>query len=146
MFINIFATVFLTGERDAHEFSKIDWIIFAIMAVMEVAIIIVTLHYAQKAGQNNVPIEKLQYAIKRTIIETTPLLPGNMIKVYTDENCLGRITIFGYPNKSSVDYTVQTFASDFTFFKSYESEVFENIEQINEGLENFIDITDKFLY
>ena len=30
MFINIFVTVFLTGERDLHEFSKTDWIIFII--------------------------------------------------------------------------------------------------------------------
>ena len=37
MFVIIFVTVFLTGEREMHEFSNIDWTIFAIMVATEIA-------------------------------------------------------------------------------------------------------------
>jgi hypothetical protein len=119
MFINIFVTVFLTGEREMHEFSNIDWTIFSIMGVVEIATIIATFYFAQKTGKNNIPIEKLQYTIQRRIIETQPLLPGFVIAVYTDENYTGRITLFGYPNDSAVYYSVQEFASDYTLFRAY---------------------------
>lgn len=146
MFIIIFITVFLTGEREMHEFSNIDWTIFAIMVATEIATAVATFYFAGKTGKNNVPIEKLQYTIQRRIIETQPLLPGFVIAVYTDENYTGRITLFGYPNQTSVYYTVQEIASDYTLFKSYESEIFENIEQLQGGFEALIDITDKVLH
>ena len=145
MFIIIFITVFLTGEREMYEFSNIDWTIFAIMSVIELATVITTFYFAGKTGKNNIPVEKLQYEIQRRIIETQPLLPGNVIKVFADENYTVRLTFFGYPNQASVYYAVQEFASDYTFFKSYESEIFENIEQLQGGFEALIDITDRVL-
>ena len=146
MFVIIFITVFLTGEREMHEFSKTDWTVFAIMCVIEIATAVATFYFASKTGKNNIPIEKLKYCIRRTIIESYPLLPGNAIKIFSDENYTGRITLFGYPNDDSVYYTVQEFASDYTFFKSYESEIFENVEQLQDGFEALVDITDKVLH
>ena len=146
MFVIIFVTVFLTGEREMHEFSNIDWTIFAIMCAIEIVTVIAIFYFAQKTGKNNIPIEKLHYEIQRRIIETQPLLPGNVIKVFADENYTVRLTFFGYPNQTSVYYAVQEFASDYTFFKSYESEIFENIEQLQGGFEALIDITEKVLH
>ncbi len=143
MFINIFIAVFLTGERELYEFSKIDWIIFSIMGVIEIATVIATFYFAQKAGKNDISIEKLNYTIKRTIVETNPLLPGKVIKVYTDAYCTGRITVFGYPNDKSVYFVTQIFDSDFNLIKSYESEIFENIEDLDESVKVLIDITER---
>lgn len=145
MFINIFVTVFLTGEREMHEFSKIDWTIFAIMGVVEIATIIATFYFAQKTGGNNIPIEKLRYEIQRRIIETQPLLPGFVIAVYTDENYTGRITLFGYPHDSAVYYSVQEFASDYTLFRAYTSDVYGSQEELPADFETLIDITEKVL-
>ena len=146
MFINIFVTVFLTGEREMHEFSKIDWTIFAIMGVVEIATIIATFYFAQKTGGNNIPIEKLRYEIQRRIIETQPLLPGFVIAVFTDENYTGRITLFGYPHDSAVYYSVQEFASDYTLFRAYTSDVYDSQDELPADFETLIDITDKVLY
>lgn len=146
MLINIFITVFLTGEREIHEFSKTDLSVFAIMSAIEIATVIATFYFAQKTGKNNIPIEKLQYKIRRKIIETRPLLPGNAIKVFADENYTGRIILYGYLNQSSVYYTVQEFTSDYTFFKSYESEIFDSLEQLQDGFEALIDITETVLH
>ena len=145
MFINIFITVFLTGEREMHEFSKIDWTIFSIMCAIEIATIIATFYFAQKTGGNNIPIEKLRYEIQRRIIETQPLLPGFVIAVYTDENYTGRITLFGYPHDSAVYYSVQEFASDYTLLRAYTSDVYGSQEELPADFETLIDITEKVL-
>ena len=146
MFINIFITVFLTGEREIHEFSQTDLSVFAIMSAIEIATVIATFYFAQKTEKNNITIEKLQYEIRRKIIETRPLLPGNAIKVFADENYTGRLILYGYPNQSSVDYKVQKFTSDYTLVKSYESEMFDNVEQLQDGFEALIDITELVLH
>ena len=146
MFVIIFITVFLTGEREMHEFSNIDWTIFAIMVATEIATAVATFYFAQKTGKNNIPIEKLQYEIQRRIIETQPLLPGFVIAVYTDENYTGRITLFGYPNDSAVYYSVQEFASDYTLFRAYTSDVYGSQEELPADFETLIDITDKVLH
>ena len=146
MFVIIFITVFLTGEREMHEFSNLDWTIFAIMGAIEIATVIATFYFAQKTGKNNIPIEKLHYEIQRRIIETQPLLPGFVIAVYTNENYTGRITLFGYPNDSAVYYSVQEFASDYTLFRAYTSDVYGSQEELPANFETLIDITDKVLH
>lgn len=146
MFVIIFITVFLTGEREIHEFSNIDWTIFAIMLATEIATAVATFYFAGKTGKNNIPIEKLQYEIQRRITETQPLLPGFVIAVYTDENYTGRITLFGYPNDSAVYYSVQAFASDYTLFRAYTSDVYDSQEELPANFETLIDITEKVLH
>ncbi len=146
MFIIIFITVFLTGEREMYEFSNLDWTIFAIMCAIEIATVIATFYFAQKIGKNNILIKKLQYEIQRRIIETQPLLPGFVIAVYTDENYTGRITLFGYPNDSAVYYTVQELDAGYNLVQEYTSETFEDQEGLIEGFRSLIDITDKVLH
>ncbi len=146
MFIIIFITVFLTGEREMYEFSNIDWTIFAIMCAIEIATGIATFYFAGKTGKNNIPIEKLQYTIQRRIIETQPLLPGFVIAVYTDENYTGRITLFGYPHDSAVYYSVQKLDPEYNLVQEYTSEIFESQEGLSEGFRSLIDITDKVLH
>lgn len=146
MFVNIFVTVFLTGGRDLNKFGKTDWTIMAIMGVVELVTIIVMFWFAQKTGKNNTPIEKLKYNISRTVIETTPLLPGNMLKVYTDEDYMERLTLFGFPNEDSVYYSVERIDSNYSLEKIFTSEIYEDAEHIPDGLEWLIDITEKVLH
>ena len=146
MFINIFVAVFLTGEREMHQFSNGDWTIFIVMCAIEIITVIATFYFAQKTGKNNVPIEKLKYEIKRRIIETQPLLPGFVIAVYTDENYMRRITLFGYPNDNAVYYSVQEFASDYTLFRAYTSDVYDSQEDLPADFKELIDITNKVLH
>ena len=145
MFVIIFITVFLTGEREMHEFSNIDWTIFAIMCAIEIATVIATFYFAQKAGKNNIPMEKLRYEIQRRSIETQPLLPGFVIAVYTDENYMGRITLFGYPNDSAVYYSVQELAPDYTLLRTYTSGIYGSQEELPTDFETLIDITETVL-
>jgi len=146
MFIIIFLTAFLTGEREMHEFSSIDWIVFAIMCATEIAAIIAAFYFAQKTGKVNNQIERVQYKIRRRIVETQPLLPGSVLAVYTDDNYTGRITLFGYPNDNAVYYSVQEFASDYTLFRAYTSDIYDSQDELPADFETLIDITDKALH
>lgn len=146
MFVNIFITVFLTDGKDLDKFNSFDWGIFAVMAVTEIATIIATFYFAQKTGKNNIPIEKLQYEIKRITIETKPLLYGKVIKVFTDTDYSARLILFGYHNEDSVYYAIQEFEADYNLIKVYESELYENIESVSDDFKNLLDITEKFIH
>lgn len=146
MFIVVFVTVFLTGGRELHEFGSTDWTIFAMMCALEIAAGLAAFRLARKTGKHTIPIEKLQYDIQRRIIETRPLLPGNAVKVFADENFTARLTFFGYPDQASVYYVIEDIASDYTLYKSYESGIYENIEPLRDGLESLIDITAQVLH
>ncbi len=146
MFINIFVTVFLTGERDLHEFSKTDWIIFIIMGVLELIIVIGAFYLAQKTGKNNLPIEKLQFLICKSIIETKPPLPNYLIQVLTDDNYRERISIFGYPHRNTVYFIVEAFDADYNLIQVFTSETYENHSDLPADFETLIDITDKVLH
>lgn len=145
LFAILFVTVLLTGQREMYEFTLMDWIIFALMCVAETATTVAMFYFAIKLGKYNVPIERLQYQIQRRIVETSPVLPGKVIKVFADEKYTGRMTVFGYPNDDSVYYTVQKFAPDHTLAGVYESKVFENIEQLSDAVAPLIDITETVL-
>ena len=146
MFINIFITVFLTGEREMHEFNKTDWTVFTFMCAIEIATVVATFYFAGKAGKNNIPIERLKYCIQRTVIESYPLLPGFVIAVYADEDYTARITLFGYPQDSAVYYSVQNLDAEYNPVHQYTSEVFENQEGLSEEFSSLIDITEKVLH
>lgn len=146
MFLNIFITVFLTGGRDIDEFSKIDWAVMAVMGVVETVTIIACFYLAHKTGKNNIPIEQIKYAIRRTVIETKPLLLGFVISVYADEDYFGRVTVFGYPHQNDVYYSVQELDSEYNLIYEYTSEIYEDKEKLADIFEGLIDITEKVLH
>lgn len=145
MFVNIFITVFLTGGRDMHEFTRTDRIMFFLMGAVELVTTIATFYFAGRAGRYSIPMEKLQYEIQRSIVETEQLPSGNIIRVFSDESYSVRVTLFGYPNEDSVYYTVQGITSDYNLIETHVSEIYEDIEQLPDGFESLIDITEKVL-
>lgn len=86
MFSNIFIAVLLTGGRDLHEFSKLDWTLFAVMGFVELATVLGLFYAAQRCGKHLLPIEQLKYRLRGAIIATHPLPTNSTTAVYTDEN------------------------------------------------------------
>ena len=147
MFIFIFVTVFLTGGKDLNGFSKTDWIIFAIfMGAGELITVIAAFYFARKTGIKNVPIERMQYAIRRRTIETEALFPGNVVGVYTNEDYACRYTVLRFPNDSSVYCIVEGYKPDCSLVKEFESEIFESADQLPDAFDSLIDISDMFLH
>ncbi len=148
LFVNIFIAVFLTDGREMYEFSKTDWIVFAVLGVLEIATLVAMSCFALKAGKNNIPIEKTEYTIRRTIIETAPLLPGFVTAAYADGDYICRITVFGYPHKSDIYYSVQKVSPEYNLVREYTSDIYDydSQEDIPYDFQAFIDITEKVLH
>ncbi len=145
LFINIFVTVFLTGGREMVDFTQRDWVIFSVMAAVELSVAVVMFLFAAKAGKAVLPQEKLRYRIRRTVIETAPPLPGNAIRVFADENFTYRVTVFGYPNDPSVYYTAEELTADYTLRKGSDSEIYENEDLLPDAFAQLVDITETVL-
>ena len=102
MFIYIFVTAILTEWKDLSEFNKNEWLGFYIFCVAEAITFFVTILIANKAGKKLLSVEKTEYNVRKRMIETSALLLGNIIRVYSDEEYRIRITLFGYPNSDSI--------------------------------------------
>lgn len=144
MFINIFITAFLTGMREMYEFSAIDWVVMAVMGVVEIGTIVFAFYFGLRMGKYKIPSEKLDYDIKRTVILSKPLPPGNVISVFVDVNYLCRIVILGFPNENSVYYMVQKLDLNYDLIDTYTSGVYDGADCFSEEFNTFIDITKKF--
>ena len=144
MFLYIFATTILTDWKDLSEFNKNEWVFFYIFCIAEVITLFVTMFIANKAGKKILSVEKAEYDVRRRMIETSALLLGNVIKIYSDGEYRIRITLFGYPNSDSVYYTVENLSYDYSLNKVNESQIFEDTKYLPEEFESLIDISEKF--
>ena len=147
MLIAPFITLFLTEEKSMHEFTRADWIITAVMGVILIFSTVDAFRFANQAGKMHIPLEKLHYEIRRTVMETEPLLYGNAIKVFINEDAHMRLTVFGYPNSDSVYYTIeQIFSDNFSLCKTHESKTLINITELPESFDECIEITKSFAF
>ena len=142
MFVNIFIAVLLTGGRDLHEFSKLDWTIFVAMGFVELTTVIGLFYATQRCGKHLLPIEQLKYRLCGAIIATYPLPTNNTTAVYTDENHTGRIVVCGFPNDESVYYCVQEIVGNFELETVHTSEIYDSIDELPvDAFSALIDIT-----
>ena len=146
MFVNIFIAVALTGGRDMYDFSKLDWILFASMGVLELATVVLTFYFAKQCGKYLLPIEYLKFRLKSAYIASQPLPSGNAKRIYTDENHVGRIIVYGFPNDESVYCCVQEFIGNFELKITRISEIYasEDLLAENADFNIYFDITDCF--
>lgn len=144
MFVNIFVTLILTNWKDLSEFNKNEWVIFNIFCIIEIITVLITFYIADKAGKKNLSVERAYYNAKRKTVESSPLPPGNVIMVLTNDNYNHRFTVLGYPNNDSVYYTVEGFNTDYSLINENKSEIFDDIESLPEDFELLIDISEKF--
>ena len=145
----LFITVFLTEEKELSEFTRTDWIYFCIMLILEIPTVISMYVFAIKSGKGNLQFQKHVYKIKRSIVESTPLLsgPGCLKSVFTDSECSQRITLYCNCVENdplSVCYNVEIIDESFNLIFQYQSEIV-TIENVNEMFVGTLDITNKFV-
>lgn len=145
MFLNILFAMLLTGGRETYEFSKLDWGVFIAAMLIEMLTLIMTFYYADKSGRRLLVIEHLKHRLKGAIIASQPLPPGNLIRVYTDENYTGRIVVFYIPHDEGFYYCIQNFSgNEFRLDTGHTSEIYQSEEIIAEEAHALIDITEHF--
>lgn len=147
--ISIFVTVFLTDFKEMHQFNKNDWTVFAAMSIILLAAMAVAFYFAEITGKKNIVTEKLQYTVRRTIIETSPLLYDKPTAVFTNIDYTVRYTVSGFP-VDNTDYYISEYCfteeeldSDFTLTETYEnrSDIFDKYDGID--FRYVIDITSE---
>ena len=93
--------------------------------------------------------EKQMYELRRSIMESTPLLegPGRLKAVLTDVQCSHRTTVYcGCVDNDphSVCYNAEFFDGNFKLNFTHQTEIF-TIENFDEAFEGLLDITDQFI-
>ena len=142
MFANIFIAVLLTGARDMADFTDSDWTRFTIMGIIEALTFLGFFYAALRCGKYLLPMEEAKCRLQSAVIASHPLPVNNVVSVYTDENCSGRIVVCGFPNDEGVYYCVEQFSRDYTLQTVYTSEVYKNTEELpDDGFAPLIDIT-----
>ena len=134
MFANIALTVLLTGGRETHEFSGRDWAVFAVMAILEAAVVIGTFAVACRSGRHLLDMNFARYRLRNAVV-LNQLLPSNRVKaVYIDADITGRLVICDLPDGRSPYYIIQEFNKDFRLVTVETSRIFENTEMLMEEL------------
>lgn len=132
LFVNIFLTVLLTGGRELHEFSRLDWHWFLGMGFWELFLLVALLGGANQCGKQLLTLEVLRYRLHGALIAFTPLPTNHVRRVYTDENNSGRVVVCGFPNSKSVYYCVQEFSADEKLETVYSSQIFASRKALPE--------------
>ena len=145
LFWNILLTVWMTGGRELSEFSRRDWVLFSIMAAIEIGTLVWTFAIACRSGHQLVELAYLCHRIQGAAI-MTQILPSACVKaVYTDPEFNGRLVVCGIPNEGSLYYIVQEFDDDFHLTTTETSRFFDNDSDLMEDLSaDLIDITGWF--
>lgn len=141
MFAYIFIAVILTDDKELYDFSTSDKIIFGVMCALEVLNFIAMFCFAEKCGRLLLPIEQLEYRLRKAIITTHPLPTGNVKNVYATTDCFERVVICGLPNSDSIYYCVQTFTENYFLETVETSEILASEDELS-PMDFFIDIIE----
>lgn len=144
MVANPFVTAMLTGNREMYEFTKVDWVLFAEMGVIELLTLVGMCYAAKQSVKRMLPIEHLKFRLRGAVIASQPLPAEPIRHIYTDESYAGRMIVCGQPNGEGVYYIVQRIVKetpgDFRLEGAYTSGVFGSEEDI--AKENLVPLFD----
>lgn len=144
MFANIFLAAALTGGREMHAFSNLDWFLFVAAGIIEIVAVVAMFIFADQCGKYQLPIAHLKHRLKGAYIAFHPLPPGNAKRIYTDINNTGRLIVCGFPNDESVYCIIQQFMTPSQLETVHTTEIYENESVLAEDLTGYIDITTHF--
>lgn len=137
-FVWLLVAVFLIGSsKEFSDFTQRDWGIFAILCALELPTVITMFVFAIRSRKGNLRLEKQIYDVKRSVLETSPLLwgPGYLRAVLTDSICSQRITVYCdcvENDPRSACYNVEIFDENYKLRFLYQSDIFliENFDEM----------------
>ncbi|MBQ7355129.1 MAG: hypothetical protein IJW62_06400 [Clostridia bacterium] len=146
----VFITMLLTGARDLPEFSRVDWIIFGVMWILEIPTVIAMFVFAIRSGKRNLQLERQMYEVKRSVLEKTPLSlgPGCVQAVWVDFGFSQRITVYSgcvENDPLSACYNVEIFDDNYMLHFLYQSEICTG-KELTELFDGYLNITDSFTH
>jgi len=146
----IFIALPLIGvSKEFSDFTQREWGLFAILCAIELPTVMMMFVFAIRSGKGNLKFEKQMYELRRSIMESTPLVvgPGHLKAVLTDYQCSQRITFYCAcvdNDPLSVCYNVEIFDENFKLKFTHQTEIF-TLENFEEAVDGLLDITDQFI-
>lgn len=144
LFVNIFLLVAMTDAKDLDLFTPSDWQKMLVMGILELITLCAAFWFAVCSGKYLHTIQRLKYRINRTLVETEPLPAGNAELVLTDDHYAGRIVVCGFPNDSSIYFTVQEVNGNYCLETIHTSAILEGYSDLPSELDDLMDITACF--
>lgn len=142
IFPGICITAALTGWKELHEFSSNDWIVFSIMLGVGVLVVFVFCFLLRKCLLHTDELNKTQGTLYQIILMTTPVQPGNAIKLFIDDDIYAsiRLTVYGYPNSDEVYCTIEQVNQRYEIECIHTSRVYSDINELAPEIEDMIEI------
>lgn len=128
--LNLLFCVLWTEAKDISAFSPVERGFFILFAVIEAIAVLLLFVWTGVTGKSTKQLERRKDTLRRAVLMTTPVLPGNLTGCYIDGNNWFRITIYGFPNSEQVYYYQENVNSEYQLKSVYQSEIFENEEKL----------------
>lgn len=108
-FVVIFIAIILTDAKELSLFDRADWIVFAIMCVLELGLIVFNFYSAIHSRKPGNATMRLNYLLHRKAMETTPLPASSAQKVFVSPNYSTRLLLLSASEDSPGDYLIEAF-------------------------------------
>lgn len=141
LFPEIVLTGALTSWKDLRMFTPGDWVIFLTMAGAGIITFVLFCILLRKYVQYAEKLDAMQKALQQNILRTAPLQPGNVRKVFLEEDGHGlfRLTVFGFPNSQDVYFTVEQVDQNYEIECIHTSKIFHDFGEL---ADDFADMTE----
>lgn len=132
----------VTGNAELHQFGGDDWKIFAILAAIGILMVIVACVALRRAIAHIEELDVLRRTICQMVFQTTPLLPGNAIRVLVEYYALqpSRLTVYEVPGSEQVYYILEDMNQNFELEYVTRSEKYSEIDTLLEEMDHLLGI------
>lgn len=134
----VILTAWLTDWKDLHEFVRRDWLIFGAMGIILVLLFAVFAILLRLAIRHSDQYRALSSSLYQQVLRTTSPGPGNLLRMYVDDEryASGRICVYGFPNADDVYFTVEDVDMGYEIRHQYTSEIYPDMQSLMEALED----------
>lgn len=138
----ILLTAALTGWKALQDFTSTDWTIFAVMACFGVITIAVACILLRRFLHHTDNLHIIHSALYQALLRTSPVGPGNALKLFIDDdvNASIRLTVYGYPNSKEVYFTVERINQNYEIERIQESKIYSSMDALAPEIESMTEI------
>ena len=132
----------VTGNAELHQFGGDDWRIFTILAAIGILMVIVACVALRRAIAHIEELDVLRRTICQLVFQTTPLQPGNAIRVFAEYYALqpSRLTVYEVPGSEQVYYILEDMNQNFELEYVTRSEKYPDIDTMLEEIDHLLEI------
>jgi len=132
----------VTGNAELHQFDSDDWRIFAILATVGILMVIVACVALRRAIAHIEELDVLRRTICQLVFQTTPLQPGNAIRVFAEYYTLqpSRLTVYEVSGSEQVYYILEDMNQNFELEYVTRSAKYSDIDTLLEEIDHLLEV------